>query len=317
MKHLSGKEMSIFDNFNLGRLKEGLAKTRNNLVSKISETITRKVKVDAGTIEDIEEILLSSDIGYEITDKIIENIKTLLLKETDRSLDKIKQIIKNELISIVDNDDNSNILRVEEYKPYVILVIGVNGSGKTTSIGKLAHNFKSRGLEVIIGSADTFRAAANDQLDIWAKRAGVSIMEGKSSDPSAVVFDTIKAAQKNNTDVVLIDTAGRLHTQKNLMEELAKINKVISNTLPYAPNEIFLVIDGTAGQNALKQAYEFQKSAKITGLIITKLDGTAKGGIVFQICSEKKIPIKYIGVGEGIDDLQNFESKAFVEAVFE
>ena len=305
----------MFKNFNLNKLKEGLTKTRNNLVNKITETISRKAKVDEDTIEELEEILISSDIGLDTSERIIEKARSLLLKESDRSTEKIKEIIKGELVSIVENENGYTNDKYNEYKPYVILIIGVNGSGKTTSIGKLAHNFKSAGLSVIVGSADTFRAAANDQLDIWAKRAGVEIMQGNSSDPSAVAFDTIKAAKKQNTDVVLIDTAGRLHTQKNLMDELGKIKKVISSNLPYAPNEIYLVLDGTAGQNALYQVNEFEKYTNITGLIITKLDGTAKGGIVFQICSTKKIPVKYIGVGEGIEDLQDFDAGKFVEAI--
>jgi fused signal recognition particle receptor len=316
-KQSNGKIMSLFKNFNLDKLKKGLTKTRNNLVAKISETITRKAKLDINTIEELEEVLVSSDIGFKISENIIEKVRSLLIKESDRSIENIKRIIKDELVSIVNQTNSVKDFEIGKYKPFVILIIGVNGSGKTTSIGKLAHNFKSAGLNVVIGSADTFRAAANDQLDIWAKRANVSIVESKSSDPSAVAYDTIQVAKKNNADVVLIDTAGRLHTQKNLMEELSKIKKVVSNNLPYAPNEILLVIDGTAGQNALYQAQEFNKFTDITGLIISKLDGTAKGGIVFQICNEKKIPIRYIGIGEGIEDLQNFDANAFVEAIFE
>jgi fused signal recognition particle receptor len=309
--------MSIFKNFNFSKLKEGLSKTRDNLVNKISETISRKAKLDVTTIEELEEVLISSDIGFDTTERIIEKVRSLMLKDTDRSIENVKEVIKNELVQIVENDTSLKDFDVNGYKPFVILVIGVNGSGKTTSIGKLAYNFKSAGLSVIVGAADTFRAAANDQLDIWAKRAGVQIIDSKSNDPSAVAYDTIQTAKKNNVDVVLIDTAGRLHTQKNLMEELAKIQKVIANNLSHAPNEIWLVLDGTAGQNALYQANEFKKFADITGLIITKLDGTAKGGIVFQICSEKKIPIRYIGVGEGIEDLQSFDAHSFVNAIFE
>ncbi len=309
--------MGLFKNFNFDKLKEGLTKTRNNLVNKISETITRKAKVDVSTIEEIEEILLSSDMGFDTTEMIIEKVKSQLLKESDRSIDNIKKIIKNELISIISKPKTSKVFDINGYKPFVILVIGVNGSGKTTSIGKLAYNFKKSGLDVIIGSADTFRAAANDQLEIWAERAGVSIIKSNTSDPSAVAFDTLQAAKKRNSDVVLIDTAGRLHTQKNLMEELSKLKKVISNNIAHAPNEIFLVIDGNSGQNAIFQLNEFEKIAGITGLIVTKLDGTAKGGIVFQICSEKNIPIRYIGVGEGIDDLQDFDAEEFVKAILE
>ncbi len=309
--------MGLFKNFNFDKLKEGLSKTRNTFVNKITETITRKAKVDVSTIEELEEILISSDMGFETTEKIIEKVKTQLLKESDRSVGNIKRIIKQELVNLISKSNTSNEYDINGYKPFVILVIGVNGSGKTTSIGKLAYNFKKSGLDVVIGSADTFRAAANDQLEIWAQRAGVSIIESNSNDPSAVAFDTLQAAKKRNSDVVLIDTAGRLHTQKNLMEELSKLKKVISNNITHAPNEVFLVIDGNSGQNAVYQLNEFQKIAEITGLIITKLDGTAKGGIVFQICSEKNIPIRYIGVGEGIEDLQDFDAETFTNAIFE
>jgi len=306
--------MKLFGNINFKKLKEGLTKTRNNIFNKITETITRKAVIDESTLEEIEEILISSDIGISTTEKIIQKARTLLLKESERDFDKLKDIIKSELLSLI-NINNNEQYEIEKYKPFVILIIGVNGSGKTTTIGKLAYNFRNSGLKVTIGSADTFRAAANEQLEIWAKRAGVEIISSATKDPSAVAFDTIKAAQNNSSDIVIIDTAGRLHTHKNLMEELGKIKRVINNLLPYAPNEIYLVIDGTSGQNALYQVNEFEKYTNITGLIITKLDGTAKGGIVFRITSEKNIPIKYIGVGEGIEDLQTFSPKDFVEAI--
>jgi len=306
--------MKLFGNINFKKLKEGLTKTRNNIFNKITETITRKAVIDESTLEEIEEILISSDIGISTTEKIIQKARTLLLKESERDFDKLKDIIKSELLSLI-NINNNEQYEIEKYKPFVILIIGVNGSGKTTTIGKLAYNFRNSGLKVTIGSADTFRAAANEQLEIWAKRAGVEIISSATKDPSAVAFDTIKAAQNNSSDIVIIDTAGRLHTHKNLMEELGKIKRVINNLLPYAPNEIYLVIDGTSGQNALYQVNEFEKYTNITGLIITKLDGTAKGGIVFRIASEKNIPIKYIGVGEGIEDLQTFSPKDFVEAI--
>ncbi|MEG8947389.1 signal recognition particle-docking protein FtsY [Rosettibacter firmus] len=307
--------MKLFNNINFTKLKERLTKTRNNIFNKISETLTKQAKIDETTLEQIEEILISSDIGTVTTENIINRARTLLLKEKDRSIEKLKDIIKNELISIV-NITYKNF-DLDNYKPFVILVIGVNGSGKTTTVGKLAYNFKKADLKVTIGSADTFRAAANDQLEIWANRAGVDIINVNTKEPSAVAYDTIKAAQKNLSDIVIIDTAGRLHTQKNLMDELNKIKRVINNLLPYAPNEIFLVIDGTNGQNALYQVNEFEKYTNITGLIVTKLDGTAKGGIIFRIAAEKKIPIRYIGVGEGIEDLQTFSPIDFVEALFD
>lgn len=307
--------MKLFNNINFTKLKERLTKTRNNIFNKISETLTKQAKIDETTLEQIEEILISSDIGTVTTENIINRARTLLLKEKDRTIEKLKDIIKNELISIV-NITYKNF-DLDNYKPFVILVIGVNGSGKTTTVGKLAYNFKKADLKVTIGSADTFRAAANDQLEIWANRAGVDIINVNTKEPSAVAYDTIKAAQKNLSDIVIIDTAGRLHTQKNLMDELNKIKRVINNLLPYAPNEIFLVIDGTNGQNALYQVNEFEKYTNITGLIVTKLDGTAKGGIIFRIAAEKKIPIRYIGVGEGIEDLQTFSPIDFVEALFD
>lgn len=310
--------MKLFKNINLDKLKSGLAKTRDNIFNKVNELVTGKAVIDEETLEEIEAILISGDIGYKTVDNIISNVRTNLKSEKDRSVENVKEFIKNELKSIITIGAGSNGIEedISKYKPYVILIVGVNGAGKTTSIGKLAYNFKNAGLNVIIGSADTFRAAANEQLDVWAKRAGVKIVEKTSDDPSAVAFDTINIARKENADVVIIDTAGRLHTKLNLMDELKKIKKVISGQLSYAPNEIILVVDGTTGQNALIQANEFEKYTELTGIIITKLDGTAKGGVVFQICSEKKIPVKYIGVGEGINDLQTFEPEAFVNAIF-
>lgn len=311
--------MGLFNNFNLDKLKAGLEKTRNKLVNTISETISGKAVLDDKTLEEIEEILITSDIGYEITERIIENSKIKLKNEKDRSKVNILQVVKDELKSVfqssVLNKNNDNFLK---NKPYVILIVGINGAGKTTTVGKLAYNYKKSGLKVIIGAADTFRAAANEQLEIWANRAKVEIIKKeKGSDPSSVVFETLDKAVKEKFDVVLIDTAGRLHNKTNLMDELNKIKRVISKILPYAPNETLLVIDGTSGQNALIQADEFDKVTDINGLIITKLDGTAKGGVVFQICSKQKIPVKYIGVGESIDDLQNFDPDLFISAIFE
>jgi len=310
--------MGLFNNFNLDKLKAGLEKTRNKLVNTISETISGKAVLDDKTLEEIEEILITSDIGYEITERIIENSKIKLKNEKDRSKVNILQVVKDELKSVfqssVLNKNNDNFLK---NKPYVILIVGINGAGKTTTVGKLAYNYKKSGLKVIIGAADTFRAAANEQLEIWANRANVEIIKKETgSDPSSVVFETLDKAVKEKFDVVLIDTAGRLHNKTNLMDELNKIKRVITKILPYAPNETLLVIDGTSGQNALIQADEFDKVTDINGLIITKLDGTAKGGVVFQICSKQKIPVKYIGVGESIDDLQNFDPDLFISAIF-
>lgn len=309
----------MFKNFNLDKLKNGLLKTKKKLFDGITEAISTKAVIDEDILDELEEILITSDIGVETAMKVIKNTRAELYYESDRSKLNIIQIIKNELESIIlkseiKSNDNSFII---EKKPYVVLVVGVNGAGKTTTIGKLAYNYRKAGLNVLIASADTFRAAANEQLEIWAERAGVKIIQKNTgADPSSVVFEALENAKLNNIDVVLIDTAGRLHTKSNLMKELEKIRNVVTKVIPHAPNEVFLVVDGNSGQNALVQAKEFSKSTQLTGLIVTKLDGTAKGGVIIQISAEQKIPIKYIGVGEGIDDLQDFDSKEFIEALF-
>lgn len=305
-------------NLDFNKLKNGLSKTRDKLYNKISESFTGKAKLDDEIIEELEETLISTDMGFDLTNKIIEQVKVKLKDEKNRSDEKIIELMKSTILDIINHSNHNNdfLIDIEKYKPFVILVVGVNGSGKTTSIGKLAYNFKNSGLNVVIGAADTFRAAANEQLEIWAKRAGVEIIQKKSgSDPSAVAYETINTAIKNNYDIVLIDTAGRLHSKINLMEELNKINRVIKKQLPYAPNETFLVIDGTTGQNAMIQSEEFKKYTDITGLIITKLDGTAKGGTVLNICFNQKIPIRFVGIGENIQDLLTFNSEDFVNAM--
>lgn len=311
--------MNLFKNLNLGKLKNGLTKTREKIFNSISETISGKAIIDEEVLDELEEVLITSDIGMDTAERVIEAARKSLKSEKERSEEKIISVIKNELIKSLDehNKYKSEFEQIEKFKPFVILIVGVNGAGKTTTIGKLARNYKSAGLRVVIGSADTFRAAANEQLEIWAKRAGVEVIQREhGSDPSAVAYDTLISAKQSNADIVIIDTAGRLHTKTNLMDELKKIKRVLTKVLDYAPNEIFLVIDGNTGQNGLVQAKEFSKATDLTGLIITKLDGTAKGGIVFQITSEQKIPVKYIGVGEGIEDLQTFDSKEFVNAIF-
>ncbi len=308
----------MFKNFNLDKLKNGLSKTKNKLFDGIKEAVSTKAVIDDDILDELEEILITSDIGIDTAMKIIHNTRAELYYEFDRSKLNITDIIKKELASVLteietNNSDNA----ITDKKPFVVLVVGVNGAGKTTTIGKLAHNYKQAGLNVLIASADTFRAAANEQLDVWAKRAGVEILQkATGADPSAVVFESLEKAKSQNVDVVLIDTAGRLHTKSNLMKELEKIRGVVGKVIPHAPNEVFLVLDGNSGQNALVQAKEFAKATELTGLIVTKLDGTAKGGVVFQISAEQKIPIKYIGVGEGIEDLQDFDSKQFIEALF-
>ncbi|OGU30022.1 MAG: signal recognition particle-docking protein FtsY [Ignavibacteria bacterium GWA2_35_9] len=310
--------MGLFDNINFSKLKEGLSKTRNRLFNSITETVSGKAVIDNATLNEIEEILISSDIGLGTTESIIESVRMTLKSDKDRTTPNIIETVKKELTTILNNNYVTNGDKVAQFKPYVILVVGVNGVGKTTTIGKLAHNFKKAGLRVIVGAADTFRAAANEQLEIWAKRADVEIfMKDKGSDPSSVAFDTLQKAKKENYDVVIIDTAGRLHNKTNLMEELSKIRRVLNKMISYAPNETLLVLDGTSGQNAILQADEFIKVTDVNGLIITKLDGTAKGGVVFQVCAKQKIPVKYIGIGEGIDDLQTFNPELFVSALFE
>lgn len=313
--------MALFNNINFNKLKSGLSKTRDKIVNSINEKITGKAVIDENTIDEIEEILITSDIGYDTAEKIIENVRVALKTEKDRTQFSIIETVKKELVSVVNNgsNDGTNIeIDVTEIsKPYVILIVGVNGVGKTTTIGKLAHNFRSGGAKVLVGAVDTFRAAAGEQLDIWAERAGADIVKKDTgSDPSSVAFETVKKAVKENYDVVLIDTAGRLHNKVNLMNELGKIKRAISKVLPNAPHDTFLILDGTVGQNALIQADEFSKVTNISGLVVTKLDGTAKGGVVFQICNKQSIPVKFIGVGESIEDLQTFNPKIFVDAIF-
>lgn len=309
--------MSLFSNFNLNKLKDGLSKTRDKLVNKINETITGRAAVDEKTLDELEEILISADIGYDSAVRIIDKARILFRDEKNRSYESLIGIIKSELESILNVNDASGLDEIPKFKPYIILVVGINGTGKTTTIGKLAYNFKNKGLKVLLGAADTFRAAAGEQLDLWAKKAGVDIVQKvKGSDPSSVAFDALQKAVNEKYDIVLIDTAGRLHNRANLMEELRKIKKVMNKVVSYAPNETLLVLDGATGQNALIQSEEFSKVADINGLVITKLDGTAKGGVVFQICAKQKIPVKYIGIGEGIDDLQGFDPQLFVSAIF-
>ncbi|MHB1687529.1 MAG: signal recognition particle-docking protein FtsY [Ignavibacteriaceae bacterium] len=310
--------MSLFKNFNFDKLKDGLAKTRTKLLNSLTETISGKAIIDEEVLEKVEEILITSDIGFDIAEKIIAQARIKLKDEKDRSDINIIRIVKEELISIFSPENYSYNNKDETItKPYVILIVGVNGAGKTTTIGKLANNFRKSGLEVIVGAADTFRAAASEQLTIWAERANVKIIQKSGADPSSVAYEAVKAALKEKIDIVIIDTAGRLHNKSYLMDELNKIKRVISKLIPGAPHETLLIIDGNTGQNALVQVDEFSKVTNINGLVITKLDGTAKGGVIFQICDRQKIPVKFIGVGESIDDLQNFDPVSFVSAIFE
>lgn len=311
--------MGLFDNFNFNKLKEGLAKTRNKIVNTLNEVVTGVAIIDDRTIDEIEDVLISSDIGYDTAIKITDSVRFKIEEEKNPAKLNLVDIVKKELINVLhEADSKDQDDEIKNHKPYVILIVGINGVGKTTTIGKLAHNFKSKGLKVIVGAADTFRAAANEQLEIWAQRAGVEILRKQhGADPSSVAFETVQKAISNNYDIVLIDTAGRLHNKAHLMDELNKIKRVLGKNLSYAPNETLLVLDGNTGQNAIIQAEEFSKVTDITGLIITKLDGTAKGGVVFQIVDKQRVPIKYIGIGEGIEDLQTFNAEQFVSAIFE
>ncbi len=312
--------MNLLKNLNFEKLKNGLSKTRNKIFNEINKTLTGKISLDEKILDDVEEILITSDIGFHTTKKIIENTKKSLKSDNTRTKENFIEYVKNELKYILDNysTNNNNEEELAKFKPYIILIVGVNGAGKTTTVGKLAYNYKKAGFKVIVGAADTFRAGANEQLDIWAKRAEVEVLQrSPGSDPSAVVYDVITKAVKEKFDIVIIDTAGRLHNKSDLMQELGKIKRVIKKILSYAPNETFLILDGTTGQNALLQAKQFIKITDLNGFIVTKLDGTAKGGIIFQLCSENKIPVKYIGVGERIDDLLTFDKDLFISAIFD
>ncbi len=302
----------------LEKLKLGLQKTKNKIFNGITEAFTGKAVVDQDVIEKIEEVLISSDIGFDTTEKIITKARKSLLENNGRDETSIKQSIYQELKNILINHslNTSSEKKDKSCNPYVYLIVGVNGVGKTTSIGKLAYNLKQKNKKVLLGAADTFRAAAGEQLDVWAERANVDIVKGETgSDPSSIAYKTIEKAIKENYDVVFIDTAGRLHTKNNLMTELSKIKRVVEKILLRAPDNILLVLDSTNGQNGLVQAEEFRKATNLNGIILTKLDGTAKGGFVFQIITSLNIPIKFIGVGEGIDDLQEFDSEKFLEAL--
>lgn len=295
------------------QLKEGLTKTRKGFIERV-ESIFVGRKIDAETIEELEEILITSDVGTMAVAKIMVLIREKVNKGEVRDVDSVKELLKKEMISIL---GHSQPIVVYGNKPFVILAVGVNGVGKTTTIGKLASRFRSQGLSVLLAAGDTFRAAGIEQLEIWAKRADAQFVKHqKGSDPAAVAFDAIVAAQNRGVDVVIVDTAGRLHTKSSLMEELKKVKRIIEKAMPDAPQEILLVVDATTGQNALRQAKLFNEAIGVTGIALTKLDGTAKGGIVLAIKKGLGIPVRLIGVGEGLDDLRDFDPKEFVEALF-
>jgi fused signal recognition particle receptor len=309
------------ESLGFNKLKDGLEKTRSTLVDKIQAVLGAGRKIDAALLDEIEEILITADIGVGTSEQIMEQLKLRVKKERYENAEDVYKILKEEIHNILlkspSSQNDANYFIPPENKPHTIMIIGVNGVGKTTTIGKLAYNYKRAGREVIIGAGDTFRAAANEQLEIWAERAGVDIVQQKQgADPAAVAYDTLNSAIAQKKDVVIIDTAGRLHNKSNLMAELEKIGRVMKKLKPGSPDDVFLILDATTGQNAIQQAKEFMKVANITGIILTKLDGTAKGGVVIPIAAELKIPVRYIGVGEKIDDLQIFNPTEFVDALF-
>lgn len=317
--------MGLFDFFsrsNKDNLDQGLEKTKQSFFSKIARAIIGKSKVDDEVLDNLEEILISSDVGVETTLKIIERIQARVSRDKVLGTDELNQVLRDEIIFLLEENNSNQNGNLEFNKPadgnpYVIMVVGVNGVGKTTTIGKLAHQFKKSGKSVVLGAADTFRAAAVDQLIIWSERVGVPIVQqGMNADPASVAFDTLQSAKASNADVVIIDTAGRLHNKVNLMNELSKIKRVMEKVIPGAPHEILLVLDGSTGQNAFEQAKQFAQATDINALAVTKLDGTAKGGVVIGISDQMKIPVKYIGVGEKMEDLQLFDRKLFVESLF-
>ena len=301
-------------------LDQGLERTKKSFFSKIAHTVAGKSKVDEEVLDDLEEVLVSSDVSVKTTLKIIDRLEEKVKKDKYVGISELNNLLKNEISEMLAENNVDDITNFETpaiNEPYVVMVVGVNGVGKTTTIGKLAHQFKNNGNKVVLGAADTFRAAAVEQLTIWSERVGVPIVKQKmGSDPASVAFDTLQSAKANNADVVLIDTAGRLHNKVNLMNELSKIKNVMQKVIPNAPHEILLVLDGSTGQNAIEQAEQFLKATEVNALAITKLDGTAKGGVLIGISDQFKIPIKYIGVGEKVDQLQLFNRNAFIDALF-
>jgi fused signal recognition particle receptor len=313
--------MGFLDKLGFMKLKEGLTKTRDSLVGKVAKLVATKSTIDDELLEQVEEILIAGDVGVDTTMHIIDAMKRRVREERYTDASALNHLLKDEIqhqfVDGVGNGDGKPFV-FPDAKPYVVMVVGINGVGKTTSIGKLAHQYIRSGKKVVIAAADTFRAAANEQLEIWANRAGADIIQqSHGSDPAAVAFDAVKSASARGADVVIIDTAGRLHTRVNLMEELKKIKRVVQRLDPASPHEVLLVIDASTGQNGVQQARQFSAAVGVTGIILTKLDGTAKGGIVLAISKELKLPVKFIGVGEQIDDLQPFDKKAFVDALFE
>ena len=317
--------MGLFDFFKKketdeGQLKEGLTKSKESVFDKIARAVAGKSKVDDDVLDDLEDVLISSDVGVEPTVKIINRIEERVARDKYVTTSELTQILRSEIATLLTENgivDGDKFSIPENSKPYVIMVVGVNGVGKTTTIGKLANQFTKAGLKVVLGAGDTFRAAAIEQLDIWAERIGIPIIKQRmNADPASVAFDTLSSAVSSGADVVIIDTAGRLHNKVGLMNELSKIKRVMQKVVPSAPHEVLLVLDGSTGQNAFEQAKQFTAATEVNALAITKLDGTAKGGVVIGISDQFKVPVKYIGLGEGIDDLQLFRKKEFVDSLF-
>lgn len=295
------------------KLKEKLTKTREAFSKNVNNIFSAFVKVDEEMLEELEESLILADVGMETTEKIIDELRDRIKKERITEIEDARTALREVLMGIFEELDTNLLINT---KPSIVLVVGVNGVGKTTSIGKIAKKLSDRGNKVVAGAGDTFRAAAVEQLEIWTERANIEIVKGEeNSDPAAVIFDTIKTAKESKADTIICDTAGRLHNKKNLMEELSKINRIIDRELPNSDKEVLLVLDATTGQNGVNQAKTFMEATGVTGIVLTKLDGTAKGGIVFAIANELRIPIKFIGVGESVEDLQEFNAKDFVEAL--
>ena len=310
----------IFSKEKKETLDKGLEKTKESVFSKLSRAVAGKSSVDSDVLDELEEALITSDVGVKTTVKIIERIEARVSKDKYINTSELNKILQEEIAGLLEENnsvDQTDFSVPDKHKPHVIMVVGVNGVGKTTTIGKLAHQFKKAGKKVVLGAADTFRAAAVDQLIIWAERVGVPIVQqGMNADPASVAFDTLQSAVTQGADVVLIDTAGRLHNKVNLMNELTKIKRVMDKVVPDAPHEILLVLDGSTGQNAIEQCAQFTQATDVTSLALTKLDGTAKGGVVIGISDQFSIPVKYIGVGEGMEDLQVFNKVEFVDSLF-
>lgn len=315
--------MGLFGLFNKNKketLDKGLEKTKESVFGKLARAVAGKSKVDDDVLDDLEEVLITSDVGVDTTLKVISRIEERVARDKYVSTGELNGILRDEIAALLsenNSDDNGNWDLPADHRPYVILVVGVNGVGKTTTIGKLAYQFKKAGKKVFLGAADTFRAAAVEQISIWGERVGVTVVKQQmGADPASVAFDTLQSAKANGADVVLIDTAGRLHNKVGLMNELKKIKEVMKKVLPEAPDEVMLVLDGSTGQNAFEQAKQFSAVTNITSLAITKLDGTAKGGVVIGISDQLKVPVKYIGLGEGMEDLQLFDKREFVDSLF-